>query len=111
PVGTVHAGCGGDPRRGRLDRWRSPSAPPRGHAFPGPVPLLRETPGAGLASRSPARCLARPPHPRGGGVADREVQTVKVVLLVGGFDRTRLRPLTRDGIRADPRSTSEPGTR
>jgi UTP-glucose-1-phosphate uridylyltransferase len=28
-------------------------------------------------------------------VADREVQRVKAVVLVGGFDSTRLRPLTK----------------
>jgi hypothetical protein len=79
PVCAVHAGGGGDPRRGRLDRWRSPSPPARGDAFAVPVPLLREAPGARLASRNLASGLARPPHPRGARMADREVQRVKAV--------------------------------
>ena len=101
-VGAVHAGGGSDPRRGRIDRWRSPSAPPRGGAFAGPVPLLREAPGSRLASRNPASCVACPSHPRGAGMADREVQRVKAALLVGGFDSTRLRPFTKGHDCAPP---------
>ena len=61
---------------------------------------------------------------RGAGVADREVQRVKTVVLVSGFDTTRLRPLTKDEMSsstrpiafskrraADPRSTSGHRTR
>jgi hypothetical protein len=64
-----------------------PSAPPRGDAFAEPVPLLREAPGARLASRNLAGGLARPPRTRGACVADREVQGVKAAVLVGGLER------------------------
>jgi hypothetical protein len=36
-------------------------------------------------------------------VADQEVQRVKAVVLVGGFDGIRLRPLTKDEMRAKAR--------
>ena len=39
--------------------------------FAGPVPLLREAPGARLAPRNVARRLARAPHPGRARVADR----------------------------------------
>ena len=76
PDGAVHPGGGGNPRGGRVNRWRPSAAPHGGNAFAAPVPLLREARAGWRTATLPVARLTLP-HSHGAHLADREAPTLR----------------------------------